>query len=43
MSALTSALPDLGRFWTIANVLSLSRFVLVLPIAVLLWQDGSLG
>jgi CDP-diacylglycerol--glycerol-3-phosphate 3-phosphatidyltransferase len=43
MSTLKSVLPDLGRFWTIANVLSLSRFVLVLPIAVLLWQDGSLG
>jgi CDP-diacylglycerol--glycerol-3-phosphate 3-phosphatidyltransferase len=43
MSSLTSVFPNLGRFWTIANVLSLSRLVLVLPIAVLLWQDGSLG
>lgn len=43
MPSLTSVLPNLGRFWTIANVLSLSRLVLVLPIAVLLWQDGSLG
>jgi len=43
MPALTSVLPNLGRFWTLANVLSLSRLVLVLPIAVLLWQDGSLG
>ena len=43
MSTPTSVWPDLGRFWTIANVLSLSRFVLVVPIAVLLWHDGSLG
>jgi len=34
--------PDLGRFWTIANTLSLSRLILVFPIAVLLWQDGPL-
>jgi len=43
MSSLTSVWPDLGRFWTIANALSLSRLVLVFPIAVLLWQDGPLG
>ena len=43
MSTTTSVWPDLGRFWTIANALSLSRLVLVLPIAVLLWYDGSLG
>jgi CDP-diacylglycerol--glycerol-3-phosphate 3-phosphatidyltransferase len=43
MPTTTSVWPDLGRFWTIANALSLSRLVLVLPIAVLLWQDGSLG
>jgi len=35
--------PDLGRFWTVANTLSLTRLVLVGPIAVLLWQDGPLG
>jgi CDP-diacylglycerol--glycerol-3-phosphate 3-phosphatidyltransferase len=43
MSTTTSVWPDLGRFWTIANALSLSRLVLVLPIAVLLWHDGPLG
>lgn len=31
---------DLGRFWTIPNVLSLFRLMLIVPIAVLLWQDG---
>jgi CDP-diacylglycerol--glycerol-3-phosphate 3-phosphatidyltransferase len=36
-------LPDLGRFWTAANVLSLLRLVLVVPITVFLWQDGPLG
>jgi len=39
----TSSWPDLGRFWTVANALSLTRLVLVVPIAVLLWQDGPLG
>jgi CDP-diacylglycerol--glycerol-3-phosphate 3-phosphatidyltransferase len=43
MSKLTSAVPDLGRFWTLANTLSFSRIVLVVPIAVLLWHDGPLG
>jgi CDP-diacylglycerol--glycerol-3-phosphate 3-phosphatidyltransferase len=43
MSTTTSVWPDLGRFWTAANVLSLTRLVLVGPIAVLLWQDGPLG
>jgi len=43
MFSLTSIWPDLGRFWTIANTLSLTRLVLVVPIAVLLWQDGPLG
>lgn len=43
MSTTTSSWPDLGRFWTIANTLSLSRLVLVIPIAVLLWRDGPLG
>ena len=36
-------IPDLGRFWTAANVLSLLRLVLVVPITVFLWQDGPLG
>lgn len=39
----TTTWPDLGRFWTAANVLSLTRLVLVVPLAVLLWQDGPLG
>ena len=43
MSKFSSALPNLGRFWTIANTLSFSRLVLVVPIAVLLWRDGPLG
>lgn len=43
MTTTTSAWPDLGRFWTAANVLSLTRLVLVVPITVLLWQDGPLG
>jgi len=38
----TSAWSDLGRFWTAANVLSLTRLVLVGPIVVLLWQNGPL-
>jgi CDP-diacylglycerol--glycerol-3-phosphate 3-phosphatidyltransferase len=39
---LRSSWPDLGRFWTIPNALSLLRLVLVIPIAVLLWQNGPL-
>jgi len=35
--------PDLGRFWTAANALSLARLVLVGPITVLLWRGGPLG
>jgi len=35
--------PDLGQFWTAANVLSLLRLMLVVPIAVFLWRDGPLG
>ncbi|PSQ86676.1 MAG: CDP-alcohol phosphatidyltransferase family protein [Bacteroidetes bacterium QS_3_64_15] len=35
--------PDLGRFWTAANTLSLLRLVLVVPITVFLWQGGPLG
>jgi len=34
--------PDLGKFWTIPNALSLSRLALVVPITALIWQDGSL-
>ncbi|PSQ88087.1 MAG: CDP-alcohol phosphatidyltransferase family protein [Bacteroidetes bacterium QH_2_63_10] len=36
-------MPDLGRFWTPANALSLLRLVLVVPITVFLWRDGPLG
>lgn len=43
MSTTSSVWPDLGRFWTAANVLSLTRFVLVVPLAVLLWYNGPLG
>ncbi|MES3629167.1 MAG: CDP-alcohol phosphatidyltransferase family protein [Longimonas sp.] len=34
--------PDMGRFWTVPNTLSLLRLVLVFPIAWLIWQDGPL-
>lgn len=37
------AFPDLGRFWTAANVLSLARMVLVPPIAVLIYRGGPFG
>lgn len=43
MSSLFPSGPDLGRFWTIPNALSLSRLVLVLPITGLLWVDGSVA
>jgi CDP-diacylglycerol--glycerol-3-phosphate 3-phosphatidyltransferase len=36
-------MPDLGRFWTAANALSLLRLVLVVPITVFLWRGGPLG
>ncbi len=36
----TYTMRDLGRFWTAANVLSLVRIVIVVPIAILLWHDG---
>jgi CDP-diacylglycerol--glycerol-3-phosphate 3-phosphatidyltransferase len=32
----------LGRFWTIPNALSLMRLAVVVPIAALIWTDGSL-
>jgi len=35
--------PDLGRFWTVANGLTLARFVLVLPLAWLVYQGGPLA
>lgn len=41
-SSSSTVWPDLGRFWTIANTLSLTRLIIVFPIAVLLWQDGPL-
>lgn len=34
--------PNLGRFWTAANALSLLRLVLVVPITVFLWRGGPL-
>ncbi len=39
----TFTMRDLGRFWTAANGLSLARIVLVVPIAVLLWRNGSVA
>jgi len=43
MSDAKTLLPDLGRFWTVPNALSLGRLVLVAPITYLIWVDGSLG
>ncbi len=34
--------PDLGRFWTVPNMLSLFRMVLAIPIAYLVLVDGRL-
>ena len=42
-TAHTPGLPDLGRFWTAANMLSLSRAVLVIPIAALVYRGGPIG
>ena len=36
-------LPPMGRFWTAANVLSLSRALLVAPIAWLVYTSGPVG
>ena len=33
----------LGQFWTVANMLSLSRLVLVIPITYLILVNGSMG
>ena len=33
----------MGRFWTAANLLSLSRALLVIPIAVLVYHSGPVG
>ena len=35
--------PVMGRFWTAANALSLSRAVLVVPIAWLVYRGGPIG
>ena len=35
--------PEMGQFWTMANVLSLSRAVLVIPIAGLVYEGGPVG
>ena len=35
--------PQMGPFWTLANLLSLSRAVLVVPIAGLVYAGGPLG
>ncbi len=35
--------PDMGRFWTAANMLSLLRAVLVAPITWLVWHGGPVG
>lgn len=38
--ARTTGFPDLGRFWTAANMLTLSRVALLPPIAWLAYQGG---
>lgn len=38
----TSSQSSLGRFWTMANVLSLARLVIVLPVTWLIVTEGSL-
>lgn len=43
MARISTSWPDLGRFWTIPNVLSLTRLILVIPITVLIWRDGPIG
>ena len=35
--------PEMGTFWTAANVLSLSRVVLVVPIAQMVYAGGPVG
>lgn len=37
------AFPHMGRLWTAANALSMSRAVLVVPIAVLVYRGGPVG
>lgn len=34
--------PDLGKFWTLANALSMVRLVIVMPAAWLIFKEGSL-
>ncbi|HEX8387350.1 MAG TPA: CDP-alcohol phosphatidyltransferase family protein [Rubricoccaceae bacterium] len=38
-----NAFPHMGRLWTAANALSMSRAVLVVPIAVLVYRGGPVG
>jgi CDP-diacylglycerol--glycerol-3-phosphate 3-phosphatidyltransferase len=35
--------PEMGRFWTVANALSLARLLLVVPIAWLVYRGGPIG
>jgi len=36
-------IPPLGQFWTVANMLSLARVVLAIPVTYLILIDGSVG
>ncbi len=36
-------IPPLGQFWTVANMLSLGRVVLAIPVTYLILVDGSVG
>jgi len=38
--AVKPAVPELGRFWTVANMLSLLRGFLAIPLAYLIYIDG---
>lgn len=42
-STTPNSFPDMGKFWTVANALSLSRIVLVIPITVLVYKGGPIG
>ena len=41
--AVRGAFPTMGRFWTAANVLSLTRGALAVPIALLVYRGGPVG
>ena len=42
-AAAQPAFPDLGRFWTVPNVLTMTRMVLIPPIGWLVYRGGPFG